>query len=256
MFRAIFLTFLGQYRGGAVEEAHHTITSADAEPPPVADTTTWGQTPPVDADAGLVGHDAVSEEHVTHRPHESPWVMVLPLLILMVPAIFAGFLNAGDAIVGFIGFDKEVEHLLLGSLPSEVHVAETEFRPNVAIMSTIVPVAGICLAWLVYGVRVVSSSTLASLFAPLHRLLENRYYFDVIYERMIVGFVFYQVLGGALAAVDRFVVDGAVNALGGSARTTGNILRYLQSGQFQTYGALAFGGVAFTAFLVLALSPI
>ena len=192
---------------------------------------------------------------VSH-PHESPWVMALPLLILAVPAVLAGFLNAGSGVVGFLGFDKEVEHLLIGSLPSDVQVAETEFRLNIALMATAVPLAGIFLAWLVYGLRIVESSTLAGLFGPLHRLLENRYYLDALYERVIVGFVFYQVIGGALAAVDRVIVDGAVNALGGAARTTGNVLRYVQTGQFQTYGALAFGGLALTAVLVLALSPI
>jgi NADH-quinone oxidoreductase subunit L len=182
--------------------------------------------------------------------------MTLPLLILAVPAILAGFANAGSSITGFLDMDKEVEHLLLGALPSEVEVPEAEFRPNVAIMSTIVPIAGILLAWLIYGVRVVSSSTLAGLFGPLLRLLENRYYFDALYERLIVDFVFYRLIGGACVAIERFVVDGAVNAVGNSARTAGGVLRHVQTGQFQTYGALAFGGLAFATVLVLALSPI
>jgi NADH:ubiquinone oxidoreductase subunit 5 (subunit L)/multisubunit Na+/H+ antiporter MnhA subunit len=87
-------------------------------------------------------------------------------------------------------------------------------------------------------------------------LLENKYYADVLYERVIVGYLFYRVLGGAFAAFDRVVVDGAVNGVGQVSRAGANLLRYAQSGQYQTYGAIAFSGLAFTAILVLVLSPL
>jgi NADH-quinone oxidoreductase subunit L len=253
MFRAIFLTFMGSYRGGAVEDEHmEAIPVATAGAATSATVVAYG---PALNDTPS-DHEVAQDDPGTHRPHESPWIMTLPLLVLMVPAIFAGFLNVGSDIVGSLNLDKEVEHLLLGSLPPDVHIPETEFHANVAIMPSIVAVSGIVLAWLVYGLRIVKSSTLAGLFGPLHTLLENRYYIDPFYERVVVGFVFYRVLGGALAAVDRIFVDGAVNALGAAIRRAGGVLRYLQSGQFQTYGALAFGGVSLAAVVVLSLSPL
>ncbi|HWO73601.1 MAG TPA: NADH-quinone oxidoreductase subunit L, partial [Dehalococcoidia bacterium] len=100
------------------------------------------------------------------------------------------------------------------------------------------------------------SATLARLFRPAHRLLENKYYADYLYEQVIVGFLFYRVLGGFLSAFDSLVVDGAVNGVGRGARTAAGVLRYVQSGQFQTYGAVAFSGLVFTAILVLVLSPL
>jgi hypothetical protein len=68
--------------------------------------------------------------------------------------------------------------------------------------------------------------------------------------------VFYQVIGGACVTFDRVVVDGVVNGVGKGSRGTAAVVRYAQNGQFQTYGALAFGGLVFTAIAVLVLSPL
>jgi NADH-quinone oxidoreductase subunit L len=233
MFRAIFLTFFGEYRGGG--EAEHTnvvgLHEAPDRPSP--------QPSPYEGEGVL--HDAHHSE-----PHESPLVMTLPLLVLAVPAIVAGFAN----------INGDIEHLLVGALPPEVHPHESVFRMGVAVVSTIVPLAGIALAYAIYQAKVVSSESLARRFRPLHGLLENKYYLDVLYERVIVGFLFYEVLGSALAWFDRNVVDGLVNGIGRIARGTGAGLRYAQSGQFQTYGALAFSGLIVTAVVVLVLNPL
>jgi NADH-quinone oxidoreductase subunit L len=219
MFRAIFMTFGGEYRGGAPaeeDEAH----ARDEEHP------------------ATTHHEA--------GPHESPWVMTLPLIVLAVPAIFAGFAN----------IDKDVERLLVGALPDADIVEESKFRIGVAIASTVLPLAGIALAWAIYSAQILSSAKLARAFAPVHRLLENKYHFDYFYEQVIVGFLFYEVIAGGLATFDRVVIDGAVNALAGGARQSAGVLRHIQTGQFQAYGALAFTGLVFATLLVLVLSPL
>jgi NADH-quinone oxidoreductase subunit L len=219
MTRAIFLTFFGEYRGGAPEEDDETHAEDDAH-------------------AASTGHGAT--------PHESPALMTWPLIILAVPAVFAGFAN----------IDKDIEHLLAGALPEGVEVHESVFRWNVAIASTIVPAIGVLIAYVIYGAKIVPSSFFAQTLRPLHQLLENKFYFDYLYERVIVGTVFYRIIGGALEAFDRVIVDGAVNSIGKGARQTANVLKYLQTGEFQTYGALAFGGLLVGTVLVLALSPL
>jgi NADH-quinone oxidoreductase subunit L len=223
MFRVIFMTFFGEYRGGAATE----------------------HAQPASAVTGHESHGAA--------PHESPYSMTIPLLVLAVPAVLAGVFNLPWK---FLGLDHEVEHLLIGALPDEGIVEESEFRLGVAVASIALAVGGIALAYVVYGVKAVPSATLARLFRPVHVLLENKYYADVLYERVIVGYLFYRVLGGAFAAFDRVVVDGAVNGVGQVSRAGANLLRYAQSGQYQTYGAIAFSGLAFTAILVLVLSPL
>ncbi len=223
MFRAIFMTFFGEYKGGAPAESHGT---ADA--------------------AGEEQHDEASHEEHAHGPHESPLVMTLPLLALSVLAIVAGFFN----------INKDITHLLTGALPSGIDLAEPKFNYGIALVSLALGLGGIALAYVIYGAKLVSSSALARLFRPIHVLLENKYYADVLYERIIVGFLFYEVLGTIGTTLDRVVVEGVVNGVGRGTRQAAGVLRYVQDGQYQTYGAIAFSGLVFTAIVVLVLSPL
>jgi NADH-quinone oxidoreductase subunit L len=217
MGRVICLTFFGEYRGGGEPE-----------------------------------HGAHAAEHHA-EPHESPSSMTLPLIALAVMAVIAGVFNLPWK---FLGLDHEVEHLLIGALPDADLVEEAKFRFGVAAASTAVALGGIAIAWVVYGAKIVPSSLVARVFRPVHVLLENKYYADVLYERVIVGFLFYQVGGSMLALFDRLVVDGAVNGVGLTARRSASIVRYVQTGQFQTYGAVAFSGFVFMIIVVLVVSPL
>jgi NADH-quinone oxidoreductase subunit L len=226
MGRVICLTFLGEYRGGAPaeESASH---ARDEE------------------HAASTHHDA--------EPHESPRVMTLPLIALAVMAVVAGVFNLPWS---FLGLDHEIEHLLVGALPDENLVEVAKFQYGVAAASTAVALGGIAIAWVVYGAKIIPSSLLARIFKPLHILLENKYYADVLYERVIVDLLFYRLGGGVLALFDRLVIDGAVNGVGITARRSASVLRYVQTGQFQTYGAVAFSGLVFMAIVVLVVSPL
>ena len=217
MFRAIFLTFGGEYRGGE-----------PADP------------------SGAAHDDHALHYEEPHPPHESPFVMALPLLVLAVPAVIAGFAN----------LDHDIERLLMGALPADVEVAEPSFHLSIALAATALPLAGIVLAWAIYSRRLMSSEALMRRFGPLHALLENKYYLDVLYERVIVQRLFVGVLGGMLEAFDRIVVDGAVNGAGQALRLSGTGLRNVQSGQFQAYGAVAFGGLVVAAVVALVLGPL
>jgi NADH:ubiquinone oxidoreductase subunit 5 (subunit L)/multisubunit Na+/H+ antiporter MnhA subunit len=231
MARVIFMTFFGEYRGGAPAEDEGHGHDEDAHAGEAA------------AD-GSVAAEGSAAAH--HGPHESPKAMTLPLLVLAVPAIIAGFAN----------IDKDIEHLLVGALPEGLEIEETVFRWNVAITSTIVPLLGIALAYVIYQAKVIPASLLERLFRPFHTLLVNRYYFDVLYERIIVGTLFMKGTGGAVETFDREVVDGAVNGLGRGLRQASSTLKYIQSGQFQTYGAVGFTGLLVAAVVVLILNPV
>ena len=226
MFRAIFMTFMGEYRGGG--EPEH-----GAAPYPPAPSPTKGE-----------------GEGGSHHgePHESPPVMALPLMILAVPALVIGFVNTPV-------FGHGLQTLLGGALPEEIELEEPLWRWGVAIVATALPLAGIALAWAIYWSKAISTERLQRAFRPVHTLLVNKYYADYLYEKVIVGFLFYQVLGGALSWFDANVVDGTVNGVGRVTRGTSGAVRYLQTGQFQTYGAIGFAGVVFTVILVLALNP-
>ncbi len=210
MFRVIFLTFGGEYRGGGSAE-----------------------------DGGEGAHAS--------ELHESPQVMTIPLLVLAVPA----------ALIGFANIDKDIEHLLVGNLELiGVHIADSKFRLGVAVASTILPLLGISLAYAIYSAKIIPAPALSRISRPLHKLLENKFYLDALYERVIVETLFYRLVGGASAAFDSVVVDGAAVGVGRSTRQAGLVLRFIQNGQFQTYGAMAFGGLVLTALIVLVLNPL
>jgi NADH-quinone oxidoreductase subunit L len=211
MFRAIFLTFEGEYRGGEQAEAH--------------------------------GHGSDPS-----HPHESPWVMVLPLAVLAVPA----------AVVGFANISGGVEHLLVGALPLETEEAlhDLKFSWGMALGSSAVALAGIGSAWLFYGGRILEAERVRSMLAPLHTLLERKYFLDDLYEGVIVGRVLQRGLVPALAWFDTNVIDGLANGVGTGTRIGANGLRLLQTGQVQAYGALAFAGLIIAGILALALTPL
>jgi NADH-quinone oxidoreductase subunit L len=204
--RVIFLTFGGEYRGGEQPAEGH-------------------------------GHAG--------EPHESPWVMALPLAVLAVPAVASGFANISGG----------VSHLLEGALPEGVEIHELSFSYGMAAASTAVALAGFLLAWLFYGVHVFSAEKVQRALAPLHTLVSNKYYMDHLYERVIVGTLFYRGVAFVLDLFDRLVVDGIVNGVAWGTGRAAAGLRRLQSGQVQAYGAVAFVGLLITLGLVLALNP-
>jgi NADH-quinone oxidoreductase subunit L len=180
------------------------------------------------------GSAAAPGGHSVHL-HESPLLMTLPLAILAVPAIVAGFIN-------FPG--EDLKHLLEGALPEGVEEHEFEFSWAIAGASLAMAVGGIFLAWLLYGAQRLEPVRVPRVLRPVQALLENRYYIDRLYEDVIVGFLFYRVGGGLLELFDRYVVDGAVNGTAWAIGRAGDLGRRVQSGQLQTYGAVAFTGLA------------
>ncbi|TAK61584.1 MAG: NADH-quinone oxidoreductase subunit L [Dehalococcoidia bacterium] len=211
-FRAIFMTFHGEYRGGEVAEA----TSHDAH-------------------AG--------------QPHESPLVMTLPLLILAVPAVLAGFANFPNHAT------EGIAHLLEGALPesSAEGLHKASFNIGIAAASTVLALAGIGLAYVVYEAKAISAESLRRAFGPVHTLVSRKYYMDELYEDGVVRRGLYGVLCAAAQWFDTNVVDGAVNGAGSVTRRVGDGLRWVQSGSVQAYGSVGFAGLVLTVFLALLL---
>ncbi|HEX5370659.1 MAG TPA: NADH-quinone oxidoreductase subunit L [Dehalococcoidia bacterium] len=238
-FRAVFMTFFGEYHGGAPAEGTAT-GHGPAEEQPIHAEDLQAAHPEATTAVG-----AAHDEHA-HGLHESPFVMLLPMLVLAVLAIFAGFAN----------INKDITHLLAGALPAGIDFVEPKFHLGIAVASMALALGGIALAYVIYGAQLVPSSALARMFRPAHVLLEKKYYADVFYERLVVGFLFYDVIGGICVAFDRYVIDGVVNGVGRGSRQASSVLRYVQDGQFQTYGAIAFSGLVFTAIVVLVLTPL
>ncbi len=169
------------------------------------------------------------------HPHESPRSMAWPLLLLAVPAIGAGFLAFGGAFQTWV----------YGSLP-QPHEGEFLWKTGIFAASTAVALAGIGGAVAVYQARVIDMARVRehALVRPLHTLLVNKFYMDLLVEEILVRGVFYR--GGAyfMAVIDSEIIDGAVNGVAKGVGGVGRIGRLAQDGQVQTMGvALGMGAV-------------
>ncbi len=178
------------------------------------------------------------------QPGEPGLTMLLPLVALAVPAFAAGFANAPGA--------KAIEFLLEGALPEGVELHTAGFNVGIAASSTALALAGIGVAWAIYGAKLLSADAIRSALAPVHRVVERKYYLDDLYEGVIVARGVYGTLARALAEFDQRVVDGAVNGAASLARSFGSGVRQLQTGQMQAYGVLALVGLLIGVAVMLA----
>ncbi|MCY4640655.1 MAG: NADH-quinone oxidoreductase subunit L [Chloroflexi bacterium] len=207
MFRAIFLTFFGEYAGGA------------------------------DGDAGGDGggHGV---------PHEAPASMWVPLALLAVPAVAVGWLNVGG------GFGAFVE----GALPREMRHFAFDIHPVVLVSSTLAAFSGIGAAAAIYLYRAPAPERLRAAFGPLARLVERKYYLDELAETVVVRWMLHRGLGRAAAAVDRVVVDGAVNGAGRLSLAAGDAVRRAQTGQLQASTSMLLAGAVVVSVLLFVFS--
>jgi NADH-quinone oxidoreductase subunit L len=228
MGRLVFYAFAGTYRGGdpaAQAAAGHGTPAHDLPQQQPAQTAPGTRrTPGAEAPA--------STESPAHAPHESPAVMVVPLAILAVFAVFLGWVGSewiGNPFGRFISF------------PGATGEAAGGAGPWLLLLSVAVAVAGWAAAAAIYWWRLVPSETLRRAAPWAYTLLVRRYYVDDIYAWVFL------VLGGlvmrAAGLFDRYVVDGLVNLTGWLARQSGLGLRYVQTGREETYLLLVFLGV-------------
>ena len=171
------------------------------------------------------------------HPHESPWLMWLPMAILAVGSVSSGFLlSRGDALANWLHplFDHHEEH--------EQHLLEPIVVSGLAL--TMVAI-GIAIAFVKYARQEVASVAPedVSVFTKIARqdLLQDRFNETVF---MRPG----QVLTTTLVATDEVVIDGTVRTVGKIAMGSGSALRGLQNGFVRSYAALILlGAVALVA---------
>ncbi|MBA7614560.1 NADH-quinone oxidoreductase subunit L [subsurface metagenome] len=188
MFRAVFMTFGGEYRGG--------------------------------------GSDT--------KPHESPRVMVMPMVFLAILAVISGFWNVTGHFGAFMGHG-ETHSFAEGFFGILAH--------PLPWISLILAGLGILLAYVMYSTRQLSAERIGSLFRPLYTLFYRKYWFDELYENIIVRLA---LLNGFFAGLQRFDdsgVDGVVNGVASGAIAGGRAIRHAQTGQLQLYGMVMGIGV-------------
>ncbi|MCX7569537.1 NADH-quinone oxidoreductase subunit L [Tumebacillus sp. DT12] len=164
--------------------------------------------------------------------HESGPVMTIPLVLLAIMALVSGLFNSPVTDYALADF------LQAGGLHYGAHPEHVSWMPYVA---TLVALAGIGLAYLMYKTKSINPERLANgALRPLYNLSYNKFYVDEIYHYAIVLPVVW--IGRILNFIDKWIVDGIVRLVGQGTYVGALGLKYAQNGQVQTYGLITVLG--------------
>ncbi len=201
------------------------------------------------------GEERIDAEAKAHL-HESPAVVWVPLVALAIPSVVIGWLTIEPLLFGGFFTDSLVvlgEHDVLHEVGEEFESpAAFVLHAFSASPAIYLAFAGAIVAWVLYLLRPELPGRIAQRFAPVHRLLVNKYYFDWFNENVLAGAT--RGFGRLLWGVgDRTVIDGAL--VNGSARgvaVLAAIVRRVQSGYLYHYAfAMVIGLAALIGWLVI-----
>jgi NADH-quinone oxidoreductase subunit L len=237
MFRLVFLAFHGERR--AAHAGEHTEETEPAH-----------------------GHGGHGPGHL----HDAPPSMALPLIVLAMGSIFAGYVGVPHA----VGGSNRLETFLHPSFAPPAHAkvlstaeaaasGETAGQHGEAaaahgdvertelmlmLVSSLIAIGGIFIAMYFWLKRPDAAAAMASRFAPIYRLLYNKYYVDEIYDAVIVQPIKKISESVLWKGFDAGLIDGIVNGVGHVVSTVSGVARRLQTGSIRTYAAsLILGSV-------------
>ena len=248
-FRMYFLVFHGEERFGKAHAHDDHSHAHDAH----------------DQAKAAHGHDAHAEhdsdahheeEHDDHghhglapgqKPHESPLVVTLPLILLAIPSVIIGFFTIGPMLFG--DFFKNViyinaeRHPAMEELAHEFHGAAAMGVHSFTSLPFWLALAGVVAAFYCYMINPRVPAAFYKALRPIHTLLDNKYYMDKFNEIVFAGGA--RLLGKGLWQVgDRALIDGLV--VNGSAKVVGwfsTIVRTFQTGYIYHYAFVMILGV-------------
>jgi NADH-quinone oxidoreductase subunit L len=188
------------------------------------------------------GHD----DHHDHTPHESPWVVTAPLVLLAIPSVLIGFMAIQPMLFGDFFKDAiyvdATRHPAMAALAKDFHGAAAMALHGLVTLPFWLALAGVVTAWWFYLKQPSIPVAIGKALSPLVRLLENKYYLDWFNEHVLAAGA--RKLGmGLWKGGDQAVIDGAIN---GSARAMGGlagVLRQAQTGRLYTYALVMLLGI-------------
>lgn len=188
----------------------------------------------------FTGTPSGSSTHRSGKVHEAPWVMRLPMLLLMIPTVLAGFWERG-----FMKF--------LSAAWGAPGVSSEPHATWIPLAAFAAAVAGFSLAYAMYYRKSLSPQSAAKAWGGVYTLVLRKYYVDEFYGFLVRRGMF--VLSRGLAWFDRRVVDGAVNGVGACCRAAGEGLRRVQAGRVQAYLVACVIGFLVIAVSILIANP-
>ena len=195
-------------------------------------------------------HDDHGHHHglkPSDNPHESPWVVTLPLILLAIPSVIIGYIAIEPMLYG--DFFKNVIYVN-HELHPVMHIMKEEFHGAMAMVShslhtpvLYLAIGGVLAAWFLYVKAPQLPAKIAQTFRPVYVLFENKYYLDNIYFAVFakgtraLGTFFWKAVDTAI--IDNGLVNGAAKLVGAVAGQ----VRRLQTGFIYTYAAAMVSGV-------------
>ncbi|HET6844226.1 MAG TPA: NADH-quinone oxidoreductase subunit L [Candidatus Angelobacter sp.] len=228
MFRLWFMTFFGELRLGQANHGHDAHAAASHSQGHAAD---HGH-----------GHGGV---------HESPWIMLAPLVILAILSVVGGWVGIPHAMGGSNVFESFLSPAI--HAPAET-AAERGSELVFAGISVGVALLGFLLAYWLYYLQPELPSRITARIRGLYALVLNKYYVDELYGRFFVKPLLALSTVVLWHGVDQQMIDGTVNGAGSTSKGIGNQLRRIQSGNIRSYAAwVAIGGAAVIAYMTWAV---
>lgn len=168
-----------------------------------------------------------------HHLHESPASMTIPLVVLAVLSILGGFLGTPAWMNHLLGTSHTLDHYLSFLMNKGIQEPSEIFEYTVLLVSIAV------IAIIIYMVRnvYVAKNTIPESDADekgLSKMLSRKYYIDEIYNTLFVK-PLEMISDFTHKVLDRSIVDGLVNSVGGGVKESGKMLRWLQSGNLEFY---------------------
>jgi NADH-quinone oxidoreductase subunit L len=249
MFRLWFMTFFGEYRGDAEhhDDGHHDDGHHDD------------------------GHSAAPAAHGHGGIHESPRVMLVPLVILAVLSVVGGWIGVPASLGGKNHFDKFLAPVFRADAPALNHQAsapaevgspepqgegsEAEAGHRTELLFTGISVAGallgLYLAWLLYYKNPQLPAQIAHGLGGFYEAVVHKYYVDEIYAALLVKPLLMGSTEILWHGVDQNVIDATLDNSASGAREVSDSVRHMQSGNLRSYaGWIAVGAAAVIAYMV------
>ena len=234
MFRLWFMTFFGEYREEITADKGH----------------------------GHDGHNSHGE-HGPAAPHESPMIMIVPLMILAVLSIAGGWVGVPAALGGSDHFDHFLDPVFSTYAPASANMQPASAEESggqheergmeLLLMEVSVAAAAIGFlgAWYLYYKRTDLPAKMAVAAGGLYTFVLDKYKVDEFYGATIIRPIILISTNVLWKGVDATLIDGALNESARGANDISDGLRHMQSGNIRSYaGWVAFGAAVVIAFMV------
>ena len=215
-FRMYFLVFHGKERFDQNPDAHHH-------------------------------HDHDDHHHCDEKPHESPWVVTVPLILLAIPSVIIGYITVMPMLFGnFLGDAIHVNATLHPSMTELEHFIHGPLE--LALHALVSPafwlaVSGVVVSWYMYLINPAVPAAFKRALQPLYTILENKYYLDWFNENVLAKGARGLGIGFWKAGDQGLIEGGVVNASWKLVGLVSKVARLFQTGYLYHYALVMIAGL-------------